>query len=75
MEHRRWSDLSDRQRRLLVVGGVVEGLLKLAALNDLRRRPAGDVRGRKWVWAVVLTLANSAGLVPLAYFRFGRRSS
>jgi hypothetical protein len=72
---RRWSDLSERTRRLLVVGAVVEGMLKLAALNDLRRRPASQVRGRKWVWAVVVTLANSAGLVPLAYFRFGRRTS
>jgi hypothetical protein len=72
---RRWSDLSERTRRLLVVGAVVEGMLKLAALNDLRRRPAAEVHGRKWVWAVVVTLANSAGLVPLAYFRFGRRRS
>jgi hypothetical protein len=70
---RRWSDLDQRTRRLIVVGAVVEGMLKVAALNDLRRRPAGEIRGRKWVWATVVTLANSAGLVPLAYFRFGRR--
>jgi hypothetical protein len=70
---RRWSDLDQRTRRLIVVGAVVEGMLKVAALNDLRRRPAGEIRGRKWIWAMVVTLANSAGLVPLAYFRFGRR--
>ena len=52
---------------------AVEGALKIVALADLRRRPAGEVRGRKWVWATVLTLANSAGLVPLAYVLFGRR--
>ena len=72
---RRWSDLSERQRRLLIAGAVMEGILKLVALNDLRRRPAGEVRGRKWVWATVVTLANSAGVVPLAYFLFGRRKS
>ncbi len=72
---RRWSDLSERQRRLLLAGAVMEGILKLVALNDLRRRPAAEVRGRKWVWATVVTLANSAGVVPLAYFLFGRRRS
>ena len=72
---RRWSDLSERQRRLLIAGAVMEGILKLVALNDLRRRPAAEVRGRKWVWATVVTLANSAGVVPLAYFLFGRPKS
>ena len=71
---RRWSDLSERHRRLIVVGGVIEGVLKIAALLDLRRRPAGDVRGRKWVWATAVTLANSVGVVPLAYFLYGRRT-
>jgi hypothetical protein len=76
MEHgRRWSDLSERTRRLVIAGAVVDGILKLAALNDLRRRPAGEIRGRKWVWATVIGLANSVGVVPLAYFLFGRRTS
>jgi hypothetical protein len=70
---RRWSDLSERDRRLLVVGAVLEGVLKIAALIDLKRRPAGEIRGRKWIWATVVTVANSVGVVPLAYFLFGRR--
>ena len=70
---RRWSDLSERTRRRLVIGAVVEGILKLVALNDLRRRPADEIRGRKWVWATVIGLANSAGVVPVAYFLSGRR--
>jgi hypothetical protein len=70
---RRWRDLSERNRRLLILGAAVEGVLKIAALVDLRRRPAGEVTGRKWVWATVLTLANSVGLVPIGYFLFGRR--
>jgi hypothetical protein len=72
---RRWSDLSERNRRLVVVGAAVEGVLKTAALIDLRRRPAGEIRGRTWIWATVVTLANSLGVVPLAYFLFGRRPS
>jgi hypothetical protein len=70
---KRWSDLSERTRRFIVIGAAVDGLLKIAALADLARRPARQVRGRKWVWATVLVLANSVGAVPLAYFRFGRR--
>src|SRR5215212_8345907 len=73
MEHRRWSDLRPRTRRLLVAGAVLEGILKLVALNDLWHRAPGQIRGRKWVWATVLAVANSVGVVPLAYFLFGRR--
>ena len=72
---RRWSDLSEGQRRLIALGAVFEGVLKIAALVDIKRRPAAQIRGSKWVWATVVALANSAGLVPLAYFRFGRRTA
>jgi hypothetical protein len=71
---RHWSDLDEGTRRFIVVSGVVEGLLKIAALTDLARRPAAQVRGRKWVWAVVLVLVNSVGLAPLVYFLAGRRT-
>jgi hypothetical protein len=70
---RTWSDLSQRTRRLLTVTAVAEGLLKLAALIDLKRRPASQVRGPKWVWAMVVTVVSSAGVVPISYFVFGRR--
>jgi hypothetical protein len=70
---RQWSDLSDRTRRLLTITAVGEGILKLAALIDLKRRPANHVRGPKWLWATVLTIVSSAGVVPISYFVFGRR--
>jgi hypothetical protein len=70
---RRWSELSPGVRRFILIGGTVEGVLKIAALTDLARRPARKVHGKKWVWAIVLVLANSVGAVPLAYFRLGRR--
>jgi hypothetical protein len=70
---RQWSDLSQRTRRLLTITAVAEGILKLAALIDLRRRPASQIRGPKWLWATVVTVVSSAGVVPISYFVFGRR--
>ena len=70
---RQWSDLSERTRRLLTVTAVAEAILKLVALVDLKRRPASQVRGPKWLWATVLTIVSSAGVLPIAYFVFGRR--
>ena len=70
---RQWSDLSVRSRRLLVTAAIAEGILKGAALVDLRRRPASQVRGPKWLWATVVTVVSSAGVVPISYFVFGRR--
>jgi hypothetical protein len=68
-----WSDLSERNRRVLVSAAVAEGILKVAALVDLKRRPASQVRGPKWLWATVVTVVGSAGIVPVSYFVFGRR--
>lgn len=73
MARKRWSELSERSRRLIVLAGSVEGVLKIAALVDLRRRPTEEVRGRKWVWATAITLVSSVGAVPVAYFLAGRR--
>jgi hypothetical protein len=73
VERRRWSDLSERNRRLITITAVAEGILKLAALIDLKRRPASQVRGPKWLWATVLAVVGSAGILPLSYFAFGRR--
>jgi hypothetical protein len=73
MAGKKWSDLSPRTRKLLVIGGLVEGALKIAALIDLKRRPASQVRGRKWLWAAVVATVSSAGILPVSYFLFGRR--
>ena len=73
MAARQWSELSERTRRLLAITAVAEGILKLAALIDLKRRPASQVRGPKWLWATVLAVVSSAGVVPLSYLVFGRR--
>jgi hypothetical protein len=69
---RRWRDLSPRTRKIIIVAAVAETLLKGAVLNDLRHRPARQIRGRKGVWVASMAV-NSFGLVPLSYFVFGRR--
>jgi hypothetical protein len=70
---KKWSDLSKRSQRLIIVAAAAETILKAAALIDLRRRPASQIRGPKWVWAPVVTLVNAFGGAPIAYFAFGRR--
>jgi hypothetical protein len=73
MADRQWSDLSTGTRRLIIGGAVAEGILKVAALVDMARRPADQIRGSKWIWAPTVLLVNSFGGAPLAYFAFGRR--
>ncbi|GAA1107196.1 hypothetical protein GCM10009630_00090 [Kribbella jejuensis] len=75
MSPKKWDELSPRSRRLVVVGAVAESVLKSIALADLARRPAEQVRGPKPAWAVFLTLFNSVGVAPVAYWLFGRRKT
>ena len=70
---KQWRDLSERNRRLLIAAAVAEGILKVAALIDIKRRPAGQIRGPKWVWAAMVAVVSSAGVVPVSYFVVGRR--
>jgi hypothetical protein len=69
-----WRNLSPRTRWLLAGGAAAETTLKVAVLRDLRRRPASQVRGPKWLWASSM-IVNSAGLIPISYFVCGRRSA
>ena len=68
----RWSDLSSRQQRAIIAAGVVQNALLVAALIDLRRRPAEQVNGNKRLW-VALSFVNFVG--PIAYFALGRKRS
>lgn len=70
---RKWSDLSNRSQRLIIIAAVADTILKVAALADMKRRPASQIRGPKWIWAPAVTLINACGGAPLAYFIFGRR--
>lgn len=70
MQRRQWRDLTPTQRTGALGLGAVEVVLFGAAQFDIWRRPAREVRGRKWMWAA-LAFINIFG--PLAYFAFGRR--
>ena len=65
-----WSDLSRTQQRAVVAAGAAEVVTTTAALRDLARRPAREVRGRKALW-VLAFVVQPVG--PIAYFLTGRR--
>ena len=67
---KKWSELSSRSRRLITVSGAVEVVLLAAALVDIRRRPAEQINGPKWLWSA---LAFVSFVGPIAYFTLGRR--
>lgn len=69
-QKKKWSDLTAGQKRAISVAGVAEAILTVAALRDLARRPADQVRGRKLVWVLAFTVQPFG---PLAYFLRGRR--
>jgi hypothetical protein len=67
---KRWSDLSRGQRIAIVAGGVGEIAMTVAALTDLARRPAAQVRGPKVLWALSFVVQPFG---PIAYGALGRR--
>jgi hypothetical protein len=46
MPGRRWNDLSERNRRLILVGGAVEAVLKVLALVDIAYFLVGRTKDR-----------------------------
>ena len=67
-----WRELTPRQRQAMMVRGALQLGLLSAALNDLRRRPASQIRGPKPLWAAI-SFVNYLGVGPIAYFLLGRR--
>ncbi|MCU0313115.1 MAG: hypothetical protein MUC84_03525 [Solirubrobacteraceae bacterium] len=70
MGQRRWSDLTEAQRRGIAAGGAAQLALALAAAISIHGTPEDRVRGRKGAWYLAC-LVNWAG--PLAWFAVGRR--
>jgi Phospholipase_D-nuclease N-terminal len=70
MARKKWSELSNRQKTAVLVAGSVQVSLLLAALVDIYRRPAEEIRGSKWMWTAV-SLINFVG--PISYIALGRR--
>jgi hypothetical protein len=67
-----WKELTSRQQHAMVIRGALQVGLLAAALYDLRRRPAAQIRGPKPLWAAI-SFANYLGAGPIAYFLVGRR--
>jgi hypothetical protein len=67
---RKWAGLSDRQRALLLAAATAELSLKIAALIDIKRRPADRIRGPKALWRAAMAV-NLLG--PVSYFAIGRK--
>jgi hypothetical protein len=70
--NKKWSTRSRRGRTLIVAAGVVEVVLLVATLIDIKRRPADQIKGSKRMWSA-LAFINIVG--PILYFAFGRRRS
>jgi hypothetical protein len=68
---KKWKDLSTCKKVTVVVLGVVQMLLLVAALIDLRKRSPQEITGGdKRIWSAVVFI-NYIG--PIAYFLFGRK--
>ena len=70
MQPKQWQDFTDRQKRGIVVVGVLQLALLAAALIDIRRRPTEDINGSKRLWTLVVFIN---GIGPIAYFLLGRK--
>ena len=70
MQPKQWHDLTDRQKRGIVVLGALQLALLAAALIDIRRRSAEEINGSKRLWTMVVFIN---GIGPIAYFLFGRK--
>ena len=70
MSRRRWQDLSDRRRFVILTLGSIQLSLAATAWADLATRPARQVNGTKRFWALAIAV-NWVG--PMSYFRWGRR--
>ena len=69
-KRKQWKELPLGGKIAGIVLGIIQFGLLAGALADIRRRPAQQVRGPKWVWALAAFI-NFAG--PISYFLFGRK--
>jgi hypothetical protein len=67
-----WNELTTAQKGSVLLSIGVQLSLMVAALSDLRKRPAAEINGPKAAW-VVGSFISFIG--PTAYFLFGRKKS
>lgn len=71
-QKKKWSEFSPVQKVGSIAAAIVQVGLLIAALVDIRRRPAAEIRGRKGLWAA-FAFVNWIG--PISYFLFGRKQA
>jgi hypothetical protein len=67
---KRWRDRTPTQRAGILLVGSIQLALLVAALTNIRRRPAAEIRGGKRLWTA---LAFVNGIGPITYFTCGRK--
>ena len=71
-KNKKWSELSTAKKIGTGLIGLIQVSLMVAALIDIRRRPADEINGSKKMWTA-LAFVNWIG--PIAYFIKGRKRS
>jgi hypothetical protein len=69
-KNKKWSELPTSARIGVVLMGMIQLSLMMAALMDIRKRPAEQINGSKKMWTI-LAFVNWIG--PIAYFVKGRK--
>jgi hypothetical protein len=72
-QSKRWSDLTGRQRAVILALGSIELALTSTAAVDLARRPAEQVRGNRALWWPLLFVQPFGSLVYLLCGRLPSR--
>jgi hypothetical protein len=72
MVKKRWQDLTVMEKVGVALMGALQLLLLAAALWDIRRQPADEIKGNKRWWTAA-AFVNFVG--PISYFLFGKKKS
>jgi hypothetical protein len=70
VDQKRWENMSPAARSLILVLGVVQIGLLVAALRDIRARTPEEINGNRKLWTAAL-FVNFVG--PISYFIWGRK--
>jgi hypothetical protein len=65
-----WNDFSSGQKAAMIVLGIIQLALLIAAQRDIGRRRDSEINGSKGMWRA-LAFVNWVG--PISWFAFGRK--
>ena len=70
---KKFENLPGWLKAIMAVGGTADVVLRVVAMIDIIKRDATEINGPKKVWIPALSAVSSMGILPAAYFRWGRR--